>query len=192
MTFDPATYGLMSHYPPNVQQRIRRIVLEDSPTGVPEEWLSKLSHQTMAKMLTSASTPRHTFWACLHLYINRKYGSELVTGQRQSAADTFGQALQKFGTIAPLSVVGDIERSETDCLTITQDEDCSYTHISQTINVPSRSEDGMHIQHKYEGIGFKAASKGDTSQNTFILRDCLTHDVSVQHLTDAQLQAGKS
>ena len=116
--FDPADFGLESHYSPAQQQTIRRLILEDwksagvklptymkllarfiSSTGVPENWLGKLIHQTMDKMLKDASTPRHEFWACLHLYLLKKHGE--VDLENPVAADVrhVGQALVRFGQI---------------------------------------------------------------------------------------------
>lgn len=78
--FDPASFGLETHYSPKQQQTIRRLIQEDVkvanvklptyvkqiaqalvPHRVPDDWLKKLSHQTMSKMLTNTSTPRQDF-----------------------------------------------------------------------------------------------------------------------------------
>lgn len=127
MSFNPASFGLLSHYSPQSQQRIRRLMLEDwkgtgvklptymklvarfiAASGVPEAWLGKLSHQTMDKMLKSASTPRYEFWACLHFYLNKKYGpvdiDPLVTD-----ADILGQALVRFASIKQTAATGRYE-----------------------------------------------------------------------------------
>lgn len=116
MSFDTTSYGLLSHYSPETQQRIRRLILEDwsaagvklptymkllaryiAPTGVSEDWLAKLSHQTMDKMLKSVSTPRYEFWACLHLYIIKKYGDHVLCLDTVSVRGQLGLSLAQFG-----------------------------------------------------------------------------------------------
>lgn len=89
--FDLEAMGLLTHYSPDAQGRIRRLMLED--------WLAKLSHQTMDKMLKNISTPRHEFWACLHLYLIKKYGLLEIDPQQISEADILGQAMARFGQL---------------------------------------------------------------------------------------------
>ncbi len=114
--FDPAGLGLESHYTASQQQRIKRLILEDwkkaqcklptymkllaryiIPIGIPDDWLKKLSHQTMSKMLTGQSTPRHAFWACLHLYLIKKHGDVGLTSQGPGDIALLGQAMVRFG-----------------------------------------------------------------------------------------------
>jgi len=114
--FDPAGLGLEAHYTPEQRQLIRRLMLEDwkivglklptymklvaraiAGTGVPEDWLAKLIHQTADKMLKGTSMPRYEFWACLHLYIRRKYGDSGISSQTPSDDALLGEALAKFG-----------------------------------------------------------------------------------------------
>lgn len=155
MTFDPDTYGIMSHYTPKAQQRIRRTILEDwqasrvklptymkliaryiAPTGVPEDWLAKLSHQTMAKMLKFESAPRHTFWACLHIYITKKYGAVVIDEAVQSASDLLGQAIAQFGTVKPVSISGDITIDDNQTMTITQNKRLSFATAQCVTDIP--------------------------------------------------------
>lgn len=117
--FDPAHYSLQTHYTREARQIIQRLILEDwksseaklptymkgvaraiIPAGVPDEWLSKLSHQTMSKMLKGTSIPRYAFWACLHLYLMKKYGDIGLTHQGIHKIDLLGQALARFNNQA--------------------------------------------------------------------------------------------
>ncbi len=112
--FDPTHLGLESHYNKIQQEKIRRLILEDwkksdakLPTytnllslyirteGIPSDWLKKLIHQTMNKMLNRTSTPRFEFWACLHLYLNKKYG-DLLDIDSHKGVDDLGAMLYQF------------------------------------------------------------------------------------------------
>lgn len=112
--FDPTHLGLESHYNKIQQEKIRRLILEDwkksdakLPTytnllslyirteGIPSDWLKKLIHQTMSKMLNRISTPRYEFWACLHLYLNKKYG-DLLDIDSHKGVDDLGAMLYQF------------------------------------------------------------------------------------------------
>lgn len=130
--FDIKPLGGLSHYGENAYALIKRMILDDferqgvglptymklvacyiAPMGVPEDWLAKLKHQTMAKMLVGKTVPRYEFWACLHLYLIRQTGSFEIAGQ-VSALDVFGQALSSFAVLAPLNPewAGDYKRDE--------------------------------------------------------------------------------
>ena len=147
--FDPARLGLESHYSPAHQQRIRRLILEDwkkagvklptymklvaryiEGTGVPEAWLGKLIHQTMDKMLKGVSTPRHAFWACLHLYLLRKYGPEVAKAPPPSDLDELGRALARFAGEArlPGEASGIFRVSERPHMAVVIRTDASGTH----------------------------------------------------------------
>ena len=114
--FDPASFGLETHYSPKQQRAIKRLIQEDLkvanvklptyvkqiaqalvPHRVPDEWLKKLSHQTMSKMLTNTSTPRQDFWAALHLYLNQKFGDIGLSSSRADDVHILGRALARFG-----------------------------------------------------------------------------------------------
>lgn len=206
MTFDPDTYGVMSHYTPKAQQRIRRTILEDwqasrvklptymklvaryiAPTGVPEDWLAKLSHQTMAKMLKSESTPRHTFWACLHIYITKKYGAVVIDEALQSASNLLGQAIAQFGTVRPVSVSGDITLGDNQTMIIEQNEAQSFATVLKTTQIASPPDSEMQIQFKHEGVAFETAAERLDSKAVFILRDCMTEEVTVELYSPADL-----
>lgn len=113
--FNPADLGILPHYNTARQIRMRRLILEDwkeaevklptymkqvaraiSHTGVPEEWLAKLSHQTMAKMLNDTSTPRHEFWGCLHLYLSIRFANPRVLETVLYDQEQLGKALSGF------------------------------------------------------------------------------------------------
>jgi hypothetical protein len=199
MAFDPDAHGLMSHYTPKAQQRIRRTILEDwqttrvklptymkllarhiAPLDVPEEWLAKLSHQTMAKMLKFESTPRHTFWACLHLYIVRKHGTVVIDEMMQSASDLLGQAITQFGNVQPVSISGEIEVGKGQTMTITALETKRYARVSRVHDVLSSPNSEMQIQQKYEGVAFQTTTADAESKTVIILRDYLTQNVLVE------------
>tara|TARA_E500000318_G_scaffold107170_1_gene116112 strand:+ start:2128 stop:2805 length:678 start_codon:yes stop_codon:yes gene_type:complete len=113
---DHAQLGIDPQYSPAQQHKIRRLILEDwkkvgvkLPTymklvaryidgsGIPEAWLARLSHQTMDKMLKSVSTPRYEFWACLHLYLTKKYADLSISETERTDIELLGQALARFG-----------------------------------------------------------------------------------------------
>lgn len=116
--FDPAELGIESSYDQTQRDTIRRLILEDwkassvklptymklvaryiIPEGLPEDWIKKLSHQTMNKMLKGISTPRHAFWACLHLYLMRKYGDIGISEPGATDLVVLGKALVRFAVI---------------------------------------------------------------------------------------------
>lgn len=190
MDFDPASFGLLSHYPPDAQHRIRRLMLEDwkaagvklptymklvarfiAPTGVSEGWLAKLSHQTMDKMLKSASTPRYEFWACLHLYLTKKYGPQEISSNLTDA-DILGQAVIRFGAIGETASSGChvVERLRLDVESI----DGKPYAFAQTREIRQGPEPfGVEIERKRQGI---AVCQGD--RLIAILRDIVSLEVS--------------
>ncbi|MEM9469449.1 MAG: hypothetical protein AAF988_04740 [Pseudomonadota bacterium] len=113
--FDTQAHGLYSHYNDTHKQLMRRLMLEDwkksgvklptymklvarfiIPLNVPDEWLKKLSHQTMDKMLKRTSTPRYEFWACLHLYLIKKYSLTELRTAEEADIESLGHALSEF------------------------------------------------------------------------------------------------
>ncbi len=111
--FDTEALGLDSHYASHQCEKIRRLILEDwkkagvklptymklvaryiEKTGVPEEWLVKLRYQTMNRMLEHVNV-RHEFWACLHLYLIKKYGDIGISKQADTDMDILGKTLAK-------------------------------------------------------------------------------------------------
>lgn len=112
---DHARLGLDPQYSPAQQEKIRRLILEDwkkagvklptymklvaryiAGSGLPEAWLAKLSHQTMDKMLKRISTPRYEVWACLHLYLTKKYGEPGISASAPTEENQLGRALVRF------------------------------------------------------------------------------------------------
>jgi len=125
MAFDPLKLGLESHYTPAQRRVIRRLIQEDFnhsgqklptymklvgklliPAGLPDEWLKKLLYQTLATMLNGTSTPRHEFWACLHLYLNKKYGDIGISETGPADIAVIGKALVRFGTVENCDFTG--------------------------------------------------------------------------------------
>ncbi|UTW60222.1 hypothetical protein KFE96_07890 [Kordiimonas sp. SCSIO 12603] len=191
MSFDPIQQGLLSHYPPDVQQRLRRLILEDwnasgvklptymkllarhiAATGVSEDWLAKLSHQTMNKMLKSISTPRHEFWACLHLYIIKKYGPQDIAPEL-SDIDILGQSLVRFGDIkeVPSSLERSINGKE---LIINAQGGKPYALASMTETYKSNEAFAVEVTYKAEG-----AAVIQNNQIKAILRDEMTRQISM-------------
>jgi hypothetical protein len=190
MSFDPANLGLLSHYQPDAQNRIRRLMLEDwkaagvklptymklvarfiAPTGVTEDWLAKLSHQTMDKMLKSASTPRYEFWACLHLYLIKKYGP-LEIGPTLTDADILGQAVTRFGAIGETPSPGCyvVERLQLD---VEASEGKPYA-FAQMVEIRQATEPfGVDIERKRQGIAVRQSER-----LIAILRDIVSLDLS--------------
>jgi len=190
MDFDPASFGLLSHYPPDAQHRIRRQMLEDwkaagvklptymklvarfiAPTGVSEGWLAKFSHQTMDKMLKSASTPRYEFWACLHLYLTKKYGPQEIS-PNLTDADILGQAVIRFGAIGETPSPGCyvVEHLRLDVEAI-EGKPYAFAQTRETRQGPKPL--GVEIERKRQGI---AVRQGD--RLIAILRDIVSLEVS--------------
>jgi hypothetical protein len=189
MSFDPIKFGLLSHYSQEAQQRIKRLILEDwkaagvklptymkllarhiASTGVSEDWLAKLSHQTMNKMLKSTSTPRYEFWACLHLYIVKKYGPQDIEPEL-SDADILGQSLVRFGDITQAPMTRDTFH-DGEVLSIKAHNGKPYALAEMTETVKGDEPFGVKVTRKSEGAvvqlnGFLLA----------ILRDEMTRDV---------------
>ncbi|MCK0067817.1 hypothetical protein [Kordiimonas laminariae] len=191
MSFDPIKLGLLSHYSQDAQQRIKRLILEDwkaagvklptymkllarhiAPMGVSEDWLAKLSHQTMNKMLKSISTPRHEFWACLHLYIIKKYGPQDIAPEL-SDVDILGQSLVRFGDIkeAPPSLKTSIKGKE---LIINAQGGKSYALASMTETYKSNEAFAVEVTYKAQG-----AAVIQNNQIKAILRNEMTRQISM-------------
>jgi len=192
--FDISKYGLESHYAPDQHEKIRRLILEDwkasgvklptymklvaryiAPEGVPEEWLSKLRHQTMDTMLKRISVPRYEFWACLHLYIVKKYGSQDI-GDDLGDSDILGQSLVRFGDIkeAPEKLVTIISDKK---LTIEAQDDKLYA-LAELISTDRCEEPfGVEVTFKSQGAAVKLAG-----HLLVILRDEMTKDISTEEI----------
>ena len=182
-------YGLLTHYPPSTHKRIRRLMLEDwkaagvklptymklvaryiESTDVTEEWLSKLSHQTMDKMLKQVSVPRYEFWACLHLYLIKKYGP-IELGEQVSDEDILGQALTRFGGVTEsitLSNQPDIEG-----LVISAFDEKPYAKAKQIKVTKSDKPFGVEKEQVFKGVIVIKDGKA-----TCVMRDIMTKELS--------------
>ncbi len=188
--FDPQEHGLESHYAPEQQARIRRLMLEDwketgvklptymklvarfiEKTGIPEEYLSKLSHQTMSKMLTRTSTPRYEFWAALHLYLSKKYDN-LDISTPTDETDKLGQALVLFGEVEEAVKSAKLMLGNTELALEAQDNKLYLKAIATTV-VKSEDPFGVEVEHMQKGVAIRQAGRF-----VAILRDCTTREVS--------------
>ena len=198
MSFDAAKHGLLSHYSPEAQQRIRRLMLEDwkaagvklptymklvarsiASTGVSEGWLAKLSHQTMDKMLKSASTPRYEFWACLHLYLSRKYGPQDISPELTDA-DILGQAVCRFGSIDDAPDPGSYE-FDGRTIAVETEEGCPYA-LAECVETKNGAEPfGVQIERKHLGI---AIAQGN--RLIAIMRDTVSLQITTTELVPSR------
>ncbi len=215
-SFDPKTMGLLSHYSPDAQGRIRRLMLEDwkaagvkLPTymklvaryvasvqprevgrakdiphvaaadrartfKVPEDWLTKLSHQTMDKMFKGISTPRYEFWACLHLYLAKKYGPVEIDPAQISEADMLGQAVARFGQLEDAPPPATIEIDATTRLEIDEATGTGFApaNLMQTHQGPPPLS--LEIEEEAHGI---AIQQGEDV--LAVMRDVITYEISM-------------
>lgn len=196
MAFDVAAHGLDSHYSPAQQERIRQLMLEDwkaagvklptymklvaryiEKTGVSEDWLSKLRHQTMDNMLKKLYNPRYEFWACLHLYLNKKYGHQDITGQ-YAEDDIFGAAFVRYGGAqsAPNSGQHKIGDMVID-ITTEEGKEFAYASIPQEDSHKPLNDFTLDIEHPVRGVAIKQDQK-----TLIILRDVMTQAITMQEL----------
>ena len=209
--FDPISLGLDTHYTPEQRQLIRRMMLEDwqvmavklptymklvarsiAGTGVPEEWLSKLIHQTADKMLKGTSTPRYEFWACLHLYIRRKYGDNGISSQTPTDDMLLGEALAQFGATPdqaePLDGIVTVDGDENKAISF--QPKAGYARITQLIRIINEgpfAEDrwvvshGVAISQGQRLFGIVRAVKDRSLASTTLERSQLTEVMSDDH-----------
>lgn len=200
--FDAASLGLLSHYGAVPRTRIRRLILEDWQTSgiklptymkllarhiapskrkmpsIPEGWLSKLSHQTMAKMLAGTSTPRYEFWACLHLYLTKKYGPVDIDPELTDA-DILGQAISRFGSDCTDPPAGQFELDSCRELTLRPARVGGYT-IAEMLSTANPNQNQLiKLRRKAEGVAF-AQGHSQNSQIHLILRDIITQSIELQ------------
>lgn len=166
--FDTSKLGLLSHYNSEIQNKIRRLILEDwklsdaklptymklvsryvIPLGVADDWLKKLSHQTMSKMLNRTSTPRYEFWACLHLYLNKKYGNIGLEGSTDDEITQLGQSLSKF-TANDESISGAYRLDDTTVIRLNDKTD--YQHIAIIEYQNSNQPFADTVYKNFEGV----------------------------------------
>lgn len=167
--FDPSSHGLESHYNTQQQYKIRRMILEDwkqsnaklptymnllslyiVPERVPDDWLKKLSHQTMSKMLNNISTPRYEFWACLHLFLNKKYGD--IELNEINEVSHLGIALKGFGE-QECEIEGDFILDENLALRLVIKD--GYTHVAMIKCYQSNEPFSDKVYTNYEGAGIQ-------------------------------------
>lgn len=176
--FDPARLGVESHYSPEARLSLRRLILEDwqqsgvklptymkllaryiAPMGVPEDWLAKLSPQTMRAMLTTDTQPRHIFWACLYLYLTRKSGLVDLGGGPPKALAQLGEALTRFtgASESPNDPQSDplgepfALTHEGATITAAPVPDRAYLRLTRRIEIQNADPFSEPITHHFEG-----------------------------------------
>jgi len=176
--FDATELGLLSHYGSEARFQIKKRMLDDwqasdmklptymklvarfiEKTGVLEEWLRKLSHQTMAKMLAGTSTPRHEFWTCLHLYLTKKYGP-IDIEPSITDADILGQSFTRFARVGRLpSIQADYALGDGETLATSDagNETYAYAVLERIFSAPEPFS--VPMTTRFEGI-VVAASQG--------------------------------
>lgn len=180
MSFDPSSFGLPSHYSAYEQERIRQYILGDweaadqkLPTytklvaryiesdGLPEEWLSKLIHQTMGKMLKGISRPRYEFWACLHFYLMKKYGDEIHLDRPNSDLEDLGSALSKITSPGDLGGGGDFALSKAPHVSIRLQliENRKFAAISCIVRRPGKGEFPEPTFEGHHGVGVRSGDR---------------------------------
>lgn len=178
--FDPAAVGLLSHYSTAQQERIRAYILEDwkavdqrLPTymkllaryieadGLPEAWLAKLIHQTMAKMLRQTSTPRYEFWACLHFYLNKKYGNQIRLDRPHSDLDVLGRALARTTEAGDLGHGGDFCLAQAKHVSIRLQpiEDRAFAAVSCVIRNAGKGAFAEPTFEAHHGVGLRSGDR---------------------------------
>lgn len=173
-----AALGIASHYGPAECQRIRRLMLEDwqkigvkLPTymklvarfieaePIPESWLARLSHQTMDKMLKGTSTPRYEFWACLHLYLTKKYGPMPIAETPPDDIEVIGQALARFGGPSEDVSISEAEIDTAATLSITKPDNAPYHRVELVRHYRSDEPFADTVTTHTEGAGIVSAGK---------------------------------
>lgn len=208
--FDPTKLGLESHYDQKQKDAIRRLILEDwKASGVklptymklvaryimyerlPEEWIKKLSHQTMSKMLKGVSTPRHVFWACLHLYLMKKYGDIGITQPGATDLVVLGKALVRFANIqAAAEPDGEFWLADHTAVKIESAETFQRLFMLKRLDGVEEFTEPVYIS--YEGSGVTRDEK-----LIAVLRNLATHEMitvealprTLRRLDDADLLA---
>jgi len=169
--FDAEALGLDSHYAPHQHEKIRRLILEDwkkagvklptymkllaryiENTGVPEEWLAKLSYQTMNRMLNRV-TVRHEFWTCLHLYLIKKYGDIGISKQAYTDMDILGKTLSKVFAKSEATDNGEVtyQLGDNQGVSITSEGDKSYHKINMIYRYKSDEPFADEVISSYQG-----------------------------------------
>ena len=213
--FDPAAHGLLSHYSDTARTRIRRAILEDwqasgiklptymkllaryivptkrGATPVPEDWLAKLSHQTMAKMLAGTSTPRYEFWACLHLYLTKKYDL-LDIDPEITDENVLGQSLVRFGRVTAPPDAGHYAVKSDTQIALECAKQGQYALATMTRHLNPKADQNAFLtiptQSKAKGVAIAQSKEPDASIH-LVLRDILTREIAFETLKPRQLKA---
>lgn len=194
MTFDPITHGLESHYSPEQHDRLRRLMLEDwkdagiklptymkliarhiEKTGAPEHWLTKLRHQTMDNMLKRVFVPRYEFWACLHMYLNKKYGA-IDLGGAFNEDDMLGAALVRYGRAQAAPKANQYQIEDT-VIEVKSASDKNYAYAEVVTPEKEIPEFTLDIVHPVKGVAIQQGEK-----ITAIMRNVITYKISAIEL----------
>jgi hypothetical protein len=205
MSFDAQANGLYSHYNLEQQQVIKRLMLEDwkksgtklptymklvarfiMPVKVSDEWLKKLSHQTMAKMLSNASTPRYEFWACLHLYLIKKYQLMDLSHNQDNEFDSLGHSLAAFGKSCIKPNPSFYRLSDNETLVIHDTDSKSFTRVAKTSIKPNAEPFGAVIETHYQGVATQQGDKLVTVLKDMVNGQIINGDYMLSELTQAQ------
>jgi hypothetical protein len=194
--FDPQEHGLESHYAPEQQARIRRLMLEDwkeagvklptymklvarfiEKTGIPEEYLSKLSHQTMSKMLKRTSTPRYEFWAALHLYLSKKYGVVEIDSTF-SEEDMLGASLVRYwgAQSAPQAHQYEVDGVAIEIVPV---EGKDYSAAQVITPAKDTSEFTLNIEQLIKGVAIEQEHKIITTMRDTMTREGFTWEIEL-------------
>lgn len=199
--FDPAKLGLESHYDQKQQDAIRRLILEDwkasdvklptymklvaryiMPDHLPEEWIKKLSHQTMSKLLKGVSTPRYEFWACLHLYLMKKYGDLGITQPGATDLVVLGKALVRFADIqAAADPDGEFWLENQTAVKIESAEQFQRLFVLKRMDGVEEFTEPVYIS--YEGSGVTRDEK-----MVAVLRNLATHEIKTVEASPGMLR----
>ncbi len=111
-SFDPKKLGLPSHYSVEQRNRIQRYIAQDfydlgekaprytdqlakyiEAEGVPGSSRDRLKRQTLVKIIQNSSNPHYEVWACLHVYLRKKYSGQFKIDRDTSELEKIGQSL---------------------------------------------------------------------------------------------------
>lgn len=196
MSFDAIAHGLESHYSPEKHERIRRLMNEDwkeagiklptymklvarhvEKTGLPEHWLEKLRHQTMDNMLKRVFVPRYEFWACLHMYLNKKYGV-IDLGGTFNEDVMLGAALVRFGGAQTAPTQGKYAL-DSSILEVTPIDEQPYAKAEIKQPEQQTADFTLDIIHPVKGVAIQQENKIIAIMRDVMTRDIQTHEVTL-------------
>lgn len=126
------------------------------PEGVPDEWLKKLIHQTMSKMLNNVSTPRYEFWAGLHLYLNKKYGNIGLSGE-DNETTKLGKSLAQFSKTNNQMIDGYFRINSNKVIRVFKQSNYQQIAILETYKSEEPFSDTVYTN--YEGASIQQQDK---------------------------------